>query len=167
MNQISINVKNFRFWDQMGITWIRKKTISGSFYFSQWWSVWLAAKCLLKIFWRWLTSCQTFEGLKITVHSIIEAVSSATSCQICFDRKFLSRPFVKTQISLASREKLVLEKITQAFGFLDLMIIPSEIRRFFDRLLEMSARYCHGIDFTNEVLPCRKKPKKDGIRSCH
>ena len=37
-------------------------------------------------------SCQTFEGLNFTVHSIIEAVSSATSCQICFDRKVLSRP---------------------------------------------------------------------------
>ena len=66
---------------------------------------------LLKYFEDWLTSIeqhhgnfsrnahsnmfiswQTFEGLKITVHSIIKAVSSATSCQICFDRKVLSRP---------------------------------------------------------------------------
>ena len=37
-------------------------------------------------------SWQTFEGLKITVHSIIEAVSSATSCQKCLDGKVLSRP---------------------------------------------------------------------------
>ena len=40
---------------------------------------------------KMLISWQTFEGLKITVYSIIE-VSSATSCQICFDRKVLSRP---------------------------------------------------------------------------
>ena len=38
-----------------------------------------------------LISWQTFEGRKITVHSIIEAVPSATSCQKCFDRKVLSR----------------------------------------------------------------------------
>ena len=37
-------------------------------------------------------SSQTFEGRKITVHSIIEAVSSATSCQKCFGRMVLSRP---------------------------------------------------------------------------
>ena len=78
-------------------------------------------------------SWQTFEGLKITVHSIIEAV------------KFLlqhhgQKGFVKThsKITLVSREQLVLKKITQAFVILDLMIIPSEIRRFFDQLLEMS-----------------------------
>ena len=39
-------------------------------------------------------SWQTFEGLKNTVHSTIEAVkfSSATSYQICSDRKVLPRP---------------------------------------------------------------------------
>ena len=82
-------------------------------------------------------SWQTFEGLKITVHSIIEAVKFLLQHHVKYvlAERFCQYPLETT---LVSREQLVLEKITQAFVILGLMIIPSEIRRFFDRLLETS-----------------------------
>ena len=78
------------------------------------WFGWLQ-NIFLKYFEDWLTSIeqrpgnfsrnarsnmfiswQTFVGLKIIVHSIIEAAISLfmilPSCQICFERKVLSRP---------------------------------------------------------------------------
>ena len=86
-------------------------------------------------------SWQTFESLKITVHSIIEAVKLLLQHHV---RYFLAEWFCQDPLEncfekiAVNREQLMLEKITQAFVILDLMIISSEIIRFFDRLLEMS-----------------------------
>ena len=80
-------------------------------------------------------SWQTFEGLKIIVQSIIEAVKFLLQHHV----KFFDLGFFKIHLknTLVSRERSVLEKITHVFVILDLIIIPTEIRRFLDQLLEM------------------------------
>ena len=83
---------------------------------------------------------------------------------------FWQKGFVKTylKITLVSRERLVLEKDNPSicdFGFNNNSIRNQKIFR------PVAGNVCGKdigmVDFTNEALPCRNKPKKDWIRSCH
>ena len=82
-------------------------------------------------------SWQTFVGLKITVHSIIEAVKFLLQHHVKYvlAERFCQHPlenYFGQQRAIGARKD---NPSVRDFG---LMIIPSEIRRFFDRLLETS-----------------------------
>ena len=158
----------------------RKKTIPASFYFVNDNRFGWLENAFLKYFEDWLTSIeqrpdhfsrnassnmfiswQTFEGLKVTVHSIIEAV------------KFLLQHDVKYVLTERFSQHLLENYFGQQraigarkdnpsvcdFGFNDNSIRNQKIFR------PIAGNVCGQdtgmVDFTNEALPCRKKPKKD------
>ena len=135
---------------------------------------------LLKYFEDWLTSIeqrpgnfsrnarsnmfiswQTFEGLKITVHSIIEAVKFLLQLHVKYvlTERFCQDPlenYFGQQRAIGARKD---NPSVCDFGFNDNSIRNQKIFR------PIAGNVCGQdigmVDFTNEALPCRKKPKKD------
>ena len=107
-------------------------------------------------------SWQTFEGLKITVHSIIEAVKFLLQHHVKYvlTERFCQDPpenYFGQQRAIGARKD---NPSIRDFGFNDNSIRNQKIFR------PIAGNVCVGqdigmVDFTNEALPCRKKPKKD------
>ena len=140
------------------------------------WFDWLQ-NGFLKYFKDWLTSLlnnvlvisqeipviswQTFEGLKITVHFIIEAVrflmQHHVKCNLTerFCQDPLENYFGQQRATSARKDN---PSICD-FGFNDNSIRNQKI------LQPIAGNVCGQdigmADFTNEALPCRKNPKKD------
>ena len=107
-------------------------------------------------------SWQTFVGLKITVRSIIEAVKFILQHHVKYALKerFCQDPlenyFGQQRAIGARKDNLSIHD----FGFNDNSIRNQKIFR----PIAGNVRGWQDIgivDFTNEALPCRKKPKKD------
>ena len=108
-----------------------------------------------------LISWQTFEGLKITVHSIIQAFKFLLQHQVKYvlTERFSQDPlknYFGQQRAIGGRKD---KPSVRDFGFND-----NSIRN--QKIFEPIAGNVCGEDicmiyFTNEALPCRKKPKKD------
>ena len=140
----------------------------------------MAPEFLLKFFEDWLTtieqrpgnfsrnacsnmfiSWQTFEGLKITVHSIIEAVKFLLQHHVKYvlTERFCQDPlenYFGQQRAVGPRKD---NPSVRDFGFNDNSIRNQKIFR------PIAGNVCGQdismVDFTHEALPCRKKPTKD------
>ena len=99
---------------------------------------------------------QTFEGQKITVHSIKGAI---TLCQICFvTERFFQDPlenyFGQQAAISASKDK----QSIRYFRFNDNYRSQKIFRLITGNVCE---RDIDMVNFNNEALPCSKKTKKD------
>ena len=140
----------------------------------------MAPEFLLKFFEDWLTtieqrpgnfsrnacsnmfiSWQTFEGLKITVHLIIEAVKFLLQHHVKYvlTERLCQDPlenYFDQQRAIGARKD---NPRVRDLGFNDNSIRNQKIFR------AIAGNVCGQdigmVDFANEVLPCRKKPKKD------
>ena len=106
-------------------------------------------------------SWQTFEGLKITVHSIIEAVKFLLQHHVKYvlTERFCQDPlenYFGQQRAIGARKD---NSSVRVFGFNDNSIRNQKIFR------PIAGNICGQdigiVDFTNERLPCRQKPKTD------
>ena len=106
-------------------------------------------------------SWQTFEGQKITVHSIIEAAKFLLQLHVKYvlTERFCQDPlenYFGQQRAIGARKD---NPSVCDFGFNDNSIRNQKIFR------PIAGNVCGQdtgmVDFTNEALPCRKKPKKD------
>ena len=106
-------------------------------------------------------SCQTFEGLKITAHSIIQTVKFLLQHHVkcVLTERFCQDPlenYFGQQRAIGARKD---NPSIRDFQFTDNSIRNQKILRPISRN-DVCRQDIGMADFTNEALPCHKKPKQ-------